>query len=278
MSILSNARSSSAIPTDNVYVIYGAPGSGKTTVASTFPKTKEAPMLYIDILEGGTGVISPADRDLIQVVQIGDYTQLDEVLSDLAEGFTINDAGESVKLKFSSIVIDSITQMEYILKEYLKKSNGKEVMNLNLWGQLKENNEYIFNLLKLLHIKTGAHVIAIAHEKELKDENNPEFNKLIPSLMQSASVSLCGKASFVWYCKIEESNTIDAKTSELVTKLQYMTYIDAHPYLVSKCRKPKDFLCPQKVENLTYASFKKNVLDKIKNDLPNRQISTTREN
>jgi adenylate kinase family enzyme len=264
MSILSKARISSEIPTDNVYVIYGAPGSGKTTVASTFPKTKEAPMLYIDVLEGGTGVIMPADRELIQVVQITDYTQLSEVMTDLTRGFTVTETGEKVMLKYSTICIDSITQLEYILKEWLKKANAKDTMTLNLWGQLKENNEYIFNLLKLLHMRTGAHIVALAHEKEMRDDNNPDFNKLIPSLMQSSAVSLCGKASFVWYCKIEEETDIDPKTSKAVTRLQYMTYIDAHPYLVSKCRKPATFQCPQKVENLTYNKFQKNVLDKIK--------------
>ena len=70
MSILSSATTCTKIPNDNVFVIYGSPGSGKTTLASTFPKTKEKPMLYIDVMEGGAGVIPVAERELVQCVSV----------------------------------------------------------------------------------------------------------------------------------------------------------------------------------------------------------------
>ena len=45
--LLQKARTVNETPIDEVYVIYGNAGTGKTVLASTFPKTKEAPMLYI---------------------------------------------------------------------------------------------------------------------------------------------------------------------------------------------------------------------------------------
>jgi len=50
MSILSE-RSKTIAETsiDGVIVIYGGPGTGKTVLASTFPKTKEKPMLILEI-------------------------------------------------------------------------------------------------------------------------------------------------------------------------------------------------------------------------------------
>ena len=115
---------------------------------------------------------------------------------------------------------------------------------------------------KIARLQTGAKIVAIAHEKELSDDNNPDFNTIIPSLMTSSSVSLCAKASFVWYTKVEREDSVDVNNN-VVSKTNFVTYISAHPYLVTKCRKPKDFKVPEKVTDLTYDKFKKNVLDKM---------------
>lgn len=263
MSILSKATSCTTIPNDNVFLIYGPPGSGKTTLASSFPKTKEKPMLYIDIMEGGAGVISVKDRELVQVVSVNNYKELDDIFTDIMNGYTVDDTGKKIPAVFSTIVIDSLTQMEFLMKEYIKKAANKDVMNLNLWGQAKDNNEYTFNMLRMLYNKTGSCIVSICHEKEMANEENPSFNKLIPSLMTASALSVCAKASYVFYCKIEEETLVDPKTNIGKTELKYMTYIDNHPYLLSKCRKPMDFKCPTKVQNLTYDMFKRNVLDKI---------------
>ena len=254
-------KRASEAPIDEVYIIYGKSGTGKTVVASTFPKTKEAPMLYLDILEGGIGSVDNKDKELIDWVPIESFEEVDEVLEDVINGYSLVD-GKKIPVKYSTIVIDSLTQLEYLIKKYLKTNSGKTSMTLQLWGQAKDSQEDVYNLLKYLHMKTGARVVAIAHEKELSDDNNPEFNTIIPSLMTSSSVSLCAKASFVWYTKIEKEDKVD-ENNNVVTKTSFVTYISAHPYLVTKCRKPKDFKVPEKVVDMTYEKFKKNVLDKL---------------
>ena len=205
MSILSTrAKAVNEMPIDGVFVIYGDSGSGKTELASTFPKTKEKPMLILDILEGGTGSISVANRDNIQVVNIDTFQELDEVLTDVENGFTIDDAGNKLPAEYSTIVIDSATQLEYLLKKYVMESNGKDQMNLNLWGQAKNGHDQIWNLCKYLHKKTGSNIVVICLPKEVQDEKDPSFNKIIPNLMNSAAYGLCAKASFVWYTKVEK--------------------------------------------------------------------------
>lgn len=52
-SILSTAKGISQIPTNKLDVIMGFPGSGKTTLASTYPK----PMLYVQIGDDGGGIV-----------------------------------------------------------------------------------------------------------------------------------------------------------------------------------------------------------------------------
>lgn len=265
MSILSTrAKTVQEMPLDGVFVIYGDSGSGKTELASSFPKTKEKPLLLLDILEGGTGSISEANQENVIVVNIDSFKDLDEILSDVERGYTIDEQGNQIPAVYSTIVIDSATQLEFLLKKFVMDSNGKDSMNLNLWGQAKNGHDQLWNMCKYLHKKTGANIVVICLPKEIQDEKDPSFNKVIPNLMSSAAYGLCAKASFVWYTKVEKETKVDAQTQEVKEETKFMTYIDAHPYLLTKCRKPKELQIPGKIQNLTYAKFKKNVIDKIK--------------
>lgn len=265
MSIMEKAIRGANIPLDHVYVIYGKPGSGKTTLASTFPKSKEKPALYIDVLEGGAGSIEKKDLEDMLYLPIETYEEFDEAMTALEAGFFIDSTGKRVDvLNLSSVIIDSLTQLEYMLKVYLMIKKKKTEMNQNLWGDVNNNEEFLFNLLRRIHVKTGAHVVGICHERELKDDENAEFNRRIPKLTPTASISLCAKATYVWYCAIEKEERIDKATSKVTTEHVFATYIAAHPYLESKIQKPRSFTVPSRVTDLTYPIFKEKVLDKIK--------------
>ena len=251
------------VPIDQVYVIYGPAGSGKTVLASTFPKTPAKKQLYIDMLEGCVGSVSTKDKEDIIVVPIVELEELDEVLTDVVNGCTLDSTGSKIPVAYSSIVFDSLTQLEYIIKKGLKDASNKSSMTLQLWGQAKDSQEDIYNLLKYIHVKTGSIIVAIAHEKEIKDDENPGFNKIIPSVMATASTSLCAKASYVWYTKVEKTEVIDPATQEVKTLAKFVTYINVHPYLLTKSRKPKELKIPDKVVDLTYDMFKAKVIDRI---------------
>ena len=267
MSILTTrAKSVNDMPIDGIYVIYGNNGTGKTCLASTFPKSKAKPMLYLDVLEGGTGSIAKAERENIQVVSINSFNDINEVLKDVLNGYTLDENGQKIPVAYSTIVIDSATQLEYLLKKGLMEEDKKDQMSLKLWGQAKQEHDTLWNMCKILNKETGANIVVICHQKEMSDEENPGNNKIVPSLMSSAAYSLCAKASFVWYTKIESDTKIvpdenGGETTKVVQK--FVTYIDACQAYLTKTRKPVETKIPLKVVDLTYAKFKKNVLDKM---------------
>ncbi len=265
MSILSSrATTVKDTPVNGIFVIYGSPGTGKTVLASSFPKTKDAPMLFLDVLEGGTSSIPAMYADNIQVIDIQSYADVQEIFDDIDRGFTLDDKGVQVPVKYSTIVIDTVTKLEYLMKKHLMVASSKDKMDLNLWGQTKEAHDVLWNLAKQLHKKTGAYIVMVCHQKELQDENNPSFNKIVPAVIPSAGSSICGDASFVWYTKVENEQVIDPKTNEVSEAVRFYTYIDTHPYLLSKCRKPMGLKVPVKVKDLCFDNFEKNVIKKIK--------------
>jgi len=255
--LLERKKKITEMPIDGVYVIYGASGTGKTTLAMTFPK----PLLYIDILEGGSASADIKDSENSDLVEVYQFEELDNILTDVERGYALI-GDKKYKTQYSTIVIDSVTQMEFIMKNYLMEINNKSSMNINIWGQAKDNHDIVYNAAKYLHKKTGANVVLIAHEKELKNDDNPSFSKIIPSIMTSSAQSLCAKASYVWYTKIENEYSSD-KEGRVSEKPVFYTVMDTHPYLLTKTRKPKGMAIPQKVKDLTYSKFKKGILDKI---------------
>lgn len=263
MSVLTTkAKAVKDMPIDEVYVIYGLQGSGKTVLASTFPKTKEKPMLYLDILEGGVGSISFSERENIVVVPISSFEEINEVLQDVINGYTVDDTGAKIPVAYSTIVIDSATQLEYLMKKSLMTGAKKDQMTLQLWGLASQEHDEIWNAARFLHQTTGSKVVVICHQKEYSDEENPGNNKIIPSLMNKAAYGLCAKASFVWYTKVEEKQVLD-KDGKVKNETKFYTYIDSCQAYLSKTRKPKEMKIPLKVSDLTYPKFKANILENI---------------
>ena len=255
------AKRVNELPFDKVFVIYGKSGTGKTTLASTFPKSKERPLYILDVLENGTGSIGLDDRENVIVVPIETFEEVDQVLTDFENGYTFDEDGKKLPVHPGTIVLDSGTQLEYLMKKHLMGAEKKDKMNLNLWGQVKNTHDMLWNAAKYLSRKLDCYFVTITHEKDDKDEDNPAFNKVVPSLAKGGTESLTAKASFIWYTTIETDTKIVEGKAEKEDR--FVTYIGPASYLVTKCRKPKEISIPQKVRDLTFDRFYRNVIQKI---------------
>lgn len=262
--LLERRKKLSDVPTDQMYVIFGEPGSGKTALSSTFPKSEDEKLLLIDFNEGGTASIPSEYEDMIDVVPVYTFEEFDNVFTDIYNGYTTDDKGTKVELKYQTIVFDTVTMMEYMLKQRLMGENDKKRMTLQLWGSSKDEQEGIYNLLRELHSRTGSVIVATAHVMKIEDDKGFEIR--LPALQRSASRFLAAKASYVWYTKLEDVEEIDEETNTSVTVQKYNTYIEGQPGLATKCRKPPKFTgkIPAKIQNLTYPKFEKHVLNKIR--------------
>ena len=150
-------------------LLYGKPKTGKTSTADD-PKLK----VLIADLEGGTAVLSDAKN--VDRVAIENFDQFREFTEMVQRGF-IEKEGD---FKYDLIVIDSISRLQELVKEYVAKqyapNRKREIQGkfgaMADWGDLRD---IMLAAVKAWHSVTkrgekSFHVLWIAHEGVVKDE------------------------------------------------------------------------------------------------------------
>lgn len=123
-------------------LLYGAPGSGKTTLAGTFPKP-----IYFNIERGLDAIIE-------QEVDYVDITTWEE----LEEAFKFID-------DYETVIIDSVSELQELRIAEVKETRGKE-MSFTDWSALADEFRRLIKALE----KQDKHIVFIAHEKEQDDD------------------------------------------------------------------------------------------------------------
>ncbi len=150
-------------------VLYGKPKTGKTSTADD-PKFK----VLIADMEGGTAVLSDAKNvDRVAIATLEDFNEFTTIVQ---RGY-FEKQGD---FKYDMIVIDSISRLQELVKEYVAKvyaPNRKREINGKFgamadWGDLRD---IIINIIKTWHTLTkrgenSVHALWIAHEGVTKDE------------------------------------------------------------------------------------------------------------
>ena len=147
-------------------LVYGASGVGKTRFAATAPKP----------------VFLSAEAGLLSTIGVGDDVDFAEIksLADLQSAYHELAKGGH---KYETVVIDSITEINEIIKEGIEAKTGKS-MQLQDWGTLAKSIRGILRNFRNLDM----HVVFIAQEQN--EMNDQKISKIVPSLNGKAATGI----------------------------------------------------------------------------------------
>lgn len=246
MGMLDLVKGISSEPHNRFTVIIGKPGSGKTTLAGTYPK----PILYVSIdTDGGGEVLKGYSDDEIKVLELKSepfgtqgashlQTKLMNLLTEL-----------SGPHPYKTVILDAYSSVEEDVVRFLEKAKGKQ-LNQDEWGRVGKLMLDVRN--KLIELSRGdVEYVAISHIKDKKSTDNTtgeEYIQIVPKMTYNNGNLLLERASNVMYCArktiINEDNT---------RRVAFLTYLGAHPNMDTKLRtKGKMADTGIYIEGLTY--------------------------
>ena len=176
-------------------LIYGASGTWKTT----FWWTAE----NVIFASSENWLLSIADKK-VAMANI-------QTLENLQE---LRDFLKNEEHQFETLVIDSITDINNIIKESIEKKVGRQMQikeRWELWNKIKQILSDIKNI--------DMNVIIIAQEQYEKDDQ--AIQKIIPSLNWKLATEICYFMDIVWYIHIDNKGKrtlITAPSEKLLTK------------------------------------------------------------
>lgn len=226
-------------------VLYGRSGTGKTTLACTFPK----PLLLLDIHDEGTDSIS--DVKDVTVRELSSFEEFEDMYWWLKEH-----AG-----KFKTVVIDTVSQIQsMLLREFSegKKKKGGDWGSLSRreWGDIAAMMKEWFDNYRDL-TREGMNVVFIAQDRvfnvddddgDLEGEIQPEVG---PQLMPSVAKALNAAVGIIGNTTILIEEVVDKKDRKK-EKAKYALRIGPSPSYVTKVRKPKGIMVPRLIYDPDY--------------------------
>lgn len=237
-------------PYNKFTVIMGSPGSGKTTLAGTYPK----PILYVAIGNDGGAVVLKhyGDKDIKLLNLTSDKKHVGVKVKELFKELSTTDHG------FKTILIDAYSSIEEEIVQWLENSKGKK-LTMNEWGDIGKFMLSIRDDIVDLSRVGNTEIVLVTHIKttDNNDTLTGEANKqIIPKMTVNNGRMLIERASNVMYCARKTVTDDDGNVG-----VKWLTYIGAHPNMDTKLRTEGQQL-PSGiyVENCTFEQ-----IEKIKN-------------
>lgn len=231
------------------FVIYGRSGTGKTTLASTFP----GPLLLIDVKDEGTDSVSDVeDLDVFDVTSLDDLERVYWWLKKHPK-------------RYKTVIIDTVSQLQSVVVQEIAGDKVKGKKKAGDWGSMTKRDwgdvaavmkEWLINYRDLSRL--GINVVFIAQDRVFnfneEDESAnddvlmPEVGPgLSPSIAKTlnAAVSMIGN-TFIRSREIKKE--VDGKKITR-RKTEYCLRVGPSPVYTTKVRKPRDIEAPEFIVN-----------------------------
>lgn len=235
MALLDSAVDIQELGQRNLWVLYGKSNSGKTYVASTFPK----PLLYLQIGDDGSNTIAHVEG--ISAISVSTVKGLKDIAKELLKD-----------KKYKTVVVDTFSLLVNEWTDQNVISKNKK-MTQQLWGELKTETEEV---IKAMHKIAKRHIVVLTcHESTdaiegMEDEIAPDIR---PSVSKGARTYLEGMANYgIHTTKITKEITKGNSTKEVV---KYAADIGPNPYYWTKLQIDPSIKVPSRIINPTYDKF-----------------------
>ena len=144
-------------------LIYASAGTGKTWLSAQAPN----PVIVLTEKNGLTSV-AHSNPDAI-VVEVTDADELFKVIVDAQDGHldAEDDKGKVTKVPFDTLVIDSLTEAQRLIRDRILKQANREEMILKDWNTLANHMQRMIRAIRDLPV----HVICTALLEETYEES-----------------------------------------------------------------------------------------------------------
>lgn len=240
-----NVRPASQLAKHRSCVLYGRSGTGKTTVAGTFP----TPALLLDCKDEGTDSVS--DVEGLDVLDVKTWDEFEDAYWWL----------HAHPGKYKTVIIDTLSQVQQIAIEQITKCD-----DAGNWGTMTKGDwGNVASLLKswIINIRDlPCNVVFIAQDRIFNADDEGESGTLdpevgpqvMPSVAKhlNAAVNIIGN-TFIRRRVSVKKIKIGKKTRVRETEhIEYCLRVGPNPVYVTKVRKPKSVLLPSVIVDPTY--------------------------
>ena len=234
------------------YVFYGRSGTGKTTLASTFPK----PVLLLDVNDQGTDSI--ADHEDINVRDIREWDEF-----ELTYWYLMQHQDE-----YRTIVIDTVSALQGVCINHVLAEKNKDSERAGEWGVMtKQEWGQAASLLKIWITRLRdlpMEVVFIAQDRtfNLDEEGDPEQMldpEVGPQLMPSVVKHLNAAVHLIANTFIRERISVRkvGNKKKEVKRIQFCARLGPNPVYITKVRKPKSVVLPSIIVDPSYEGLQR---------------------
>ena len=234
------------------WVFYGRSGTGKTTLACTFPP----PILLLDVNDQGTDSVS--DVEGLDVAEINSWEDFDQIYWFLRKD-----------TNYETVVIDTTSQLQRLCERHILEKKNKKTDNIGDWGSMTQR-EYgdVAALLKekIINFRDlGMEVVFIAQDRVNNAEDHGDEGQLAPEVGPAlypsvqrhlnASVNMIGNT----FIRMRDRKLKGRRTKQ---EEVYCLRVGPNPVYITKTRKPRSIKVPSYIEDPTY----KDILEVLKGE------------